>query len=77
MRFRGHLVFIGDEFTASDGEAFAEGFPKELGHGQSNRCKKLGREVWLSGSNTLLTRHPPEPPMNGGFYGENWVSGEH
>ncbi len=53
--FRGHLVVLCDEFTASDGEAFAEGF-KRLGLGKVIGKRTWGGEIWLSASNWLVDR---------------------
>ena len=53
--FRGHIVVITDEFTASDGEAFAEGF-KRLGLGKVIGTRTWGGEIWLSSSNMLVDR---------------------
>ena len=53
--FRGHLVLLCDEFTGSDGEAFAEGF-RRLGLGKVIGTRTWGGEVWLSFSNTLADR---------------------
>jgi len=50
--FRGHMVVLADESTASDGEAFAEGF-KRLGLGKVIGKRTWGGEIWLSGSNSL------------------------
>lgn len=49
--FRGHIVVLCDEQTASDGEAFTEGF-KRLGLGKVIGTRTWGGEVWLSFSNT-------------------------
>ncbi|RYG22631.1 protease, partial [bacterium] len=51
--FRGHMVVLCDEFTGSDGEAFAEGF-KRLGLGKVIGTRTWGGEIWLTGSNTML-----------------------
>jgi tricorn protease len=51
--FRGHLVVLVDQWTASDGEAFAEGF-KRLGLGKVIGTRTWGGEIWLSGSNVLV-----------------------
>ena len=51
--FRGHLVVLVDQWTASDGEAFAEGF-KRLGLGKVIGMRTWGGEIWLSGSNALV-----------------------
>jgi tricorn protease len=45
--FRGHMVVICDQHTASDGEAFAEGF-RRLGLGKIVGMRTWGGEVWLS-----------------------------
>lgn len=51
--FRGHVVVLVDEFTASDGEAFAEGF-KRLGLGKVIGTRTWGGEIWLTASNLLV-----------------------
>lgn len=48
--FNGHLVVLVDERTASDGEAFADGF-RRLGLGKAIGVRTWGGEVWLSSSN--------------------------
>ena len=53
--FRGHMVVLTDEFTASDGEAFAEGF-RRLGLGKIIGTRTWGGEIWLSSSNVLVDR---------------------
>jgi tricorn protease len=53
--FRGHLVVITDQFTASDGEAFSEGF-RRLGLGKIVGMRTWGGEIWLSSSNFLVDR---------------------
>ncbi len=50
--FRGHLVVLVDQKTASDGEAFADGF-KSLGLGKTIGMRTWGGEIWLSSSNRL------------------------
>jgi tricorn protease len=50
--FRGHIVVLCDERTASDGEAFTEGF-RRLGLGKVIGVRTWGGEIWLTGSNTL------------------------
>jgi tricorn protease len=49
--FRGHIIVLCDQWTASDGEAFTEGF-KRLGLGKVIGTRTWGGEVWLSFSNT-------------------------
>ncbi|HSG40908.1 MAG TPA: S41 family peptidase, partial [Thermoanaerobaculia bacterium] len=51
--FRGHLVVLVNESTASDGEAFAEGF-RRLGLGKVIGTRTWGGEIWLTGSNVLV-----------------------
>jgi tricorn protease len=53
--FRGHIVVICDEFTASDGEAFSEGF-RRLGLGKVIGTRTWGGEIWLSANNFLVDR---------------------
>jgi tricorn protease len=48
--FRGHIVVLCDHETASDGEAFSEGF-KRLNLGKVIGTRTWGGEIWLSGSN--------------------------
>jgi tricorn protease len=51
--FRGHMVVLVDQWTASDGEAFAEGF-RRLGLGKVIGMRTWGGEIWLSSSNVLV-----------------------
>jgi len=53
--FRGHIVVLCDEYTASDGEAFSEGF-RRLGLGKIIGTRTWGGEIWLSSSNVLVDR---------------------
>ncbi len=53
--FRGHMVVLVNERTASDGEAFAEGF-RRLGMGKVLGTRTWGGEIWLSSSNFLVDR---------------------
>ncbi len=53
--FRGHMVVLCDEWTGSDGEAFAEGF-RRLGLGKVIGTRTWGGEIWLTGSNSLADR---------------------
>jgi tricorn protease len=48
--FRGHIVVLCDQETASDGEAFSEGF-KRFKMGELIGMRTWGGEIWLSGSN--------------------------
>jgi tricorn protease len=51
--FRGHMVVLCNERTASDGEAFSEGF-RRLGLGKIIGTRTWGGEIWLSSSNFLV-----------------------
>ena len=53
--FQGPMVVLVNERTASDGEAFAEGF-RRLGLGKVIGTRTWGGEVWLSSSNNLVDR---------------------
>jgi tricorn protease len=48
--FRGHIVVLCDEQTASDGEAFTEGFER-FKMGKVIGTRTWGGEIWLTGSN--------------------------
>jgi tricorn protease len=50
--FRGHIVVLCDQLTASDGEAFSEGV-RRLGIGKLIGMRTWGGEIWLSANNTL------------------------
>ena len=67
--FRGHIVILVDENTASDGEAFADGF-KKLGLGTAIGMRTWGGEIWLSSSNRLTDNGLARAPMMG-VYGDN------
>ncbi len=51
--FRGHLVVLCNEKTASDGEAFCEGF-KRLGLGKVIGTRTWGGEIWLNAQRWLV-----------------------
>ena len=51
--FRGHIVVLCNEKTASDGEAFSEGI-KRLNIGKVIGTRTWGGEIWLSSSNRLV-----------------------
>lgn len=53
--FRGHLVVLVNESTASDGEAFAEGV-RRLKLGRVIGTRTWGGEVWLTASNVLVDK---------------------
>ena len=62
--FRGHMVVLCDARTASDGEAFAEGF-RRLGLGPVIGKRTWGGEIWLNSSNRLSDRGIARAPMSG------------
>jgi tricorn protease len=51
--FRGHMVILCDQTTASDGEAITEGF-RRLGMGKVIGMRTWGGEIWLSQDNILV-----------------------
>jgi tricorn protease len=53
--FRGHAVVLCNHRTASDGEAFSEGF-RRLGLGKVIGTRTWGGEIWLSSSNVLVDK---------------------
>ena len=61
---RGHLVVLVDENTASDGEAFADGF-RRLGLGKVIGTRTWGGEVWLSDVNRLTDGGVARAPQTG------------
>jgi tricorn protease len=62
--FRGPMAVLCDENTASDGEAFAEGF-KRLGLGKVIGTRTWGGEIWLSSNNQLTDRGLARAPQTG------------
>jgi tricorn protease len=62
--FRGHMVVLVDQRTASDGEAFADGF-RRLGLGEVIGKRTWGGEIWLSSSNRLSDGGLARAPMTG------------
>jgi tricorn protease len=62
--FRGHMVVLVDQNTASDGEAFADGF-RRLGLGEVIGMRTWGGEIWLSASNRLSDGGLARAPMTG------------
>ncbi len=53
--FRGHIVVLCNEYTASDGEAFSEGF-RRLGLGKVIGTRTWGGEIWLGMEDWLVDR---------------------
>lgn len=70
--FNGHMVVLINEYTASDGEAFAEGF-RRLGLGQVIGRRTWGGEIWLSGGNRLVDGGAASAPEFGVFKGDEWL----
>jgi tricorn protease len=70
--FRGHIVVLCNERTASDGEAFAEGF-RRLGLGPLIGKRTWGGEIWLTGSNTLADRGIATAAEIGVFADGKWL----
>src|SRR5258708_8129063 len=62
--FRGYVVVLCDQWTASDGEAFAEGF-RRLGLGKVIGMRTWGGEIWLSASNRLVDQGVATAAENG------------
>lgn len=71
--YRGHIVILVNENTASDGEAFADGF-KKLNLGTAIGTRTWGGEIWLSGANRLSDGGIARAPMNGVYSPEGeWI----
>ena len=62
--FRGHMVVLCNERTASDGEAFAEGF-RRLGYGVVIGPER--GEIWLSINNRLVDKGYASAAQSGVF----------
>ncbi len=62
--FRGHMVVLCNENTASDGEAFAEGF-RRLELGKVIGTRTWGGEIWLGSSNRLTDSGLARAPQTG------------
>ncbi len=69
--FRGHVVVLCDENTASDGEAFSEGI-KRLGLGKVIGTRTWGGEIWLSSDN-VLRDHGIATAAESGVYGPDGI----
>lgn len=70
--FRGHMVMLVDQETASDGEAVAEGF-RRLGLGVVIGMRTWGGEIWLSNVNTLSDGGVARAPMSGVYADGKWL----
>lgn len=64
--FRGPMIVLVNEYTASDGELFAEGF-RRLGLGKVVGNRSWGGEIWLSSSNFLVDRGIATAAENGTY----------
>ena len=62
--FNGHMVVLVNANTASDGEAFAEGF-RRLGLGNVIGTRTWGGEIWLGSANRLSDGGLARAPMTG------------
>ena len=62
--FRGHLVVLVNGRSASDAEAFAEGF-RRLGLGLVIGTRTWGGQIWLSADNVLVDRGVATAAENG------------
>lgn len=71
--FRGHMVVLVNEHTASDGEAFSEGF-RRLGLGKVIGTRTWGGGIWLS-NNTHLVDYGLARTAQTGMYDDagNWI----
>jgi tricorn protease len=75
--FRGHAVVLVDENTASDGEAFAEGF-RRLGLGKVIGVRTWGGEIWLDSQNRLSDGGLARAPSSGVYGAEGkWLIEQH
>ena len=72
--FRGHMIVLVNERTASDGEAFADGF-RRLGLGKIMGTRTWGGEIWLNGSLTVLVDRGNATAAMFGVYDEkgDWL----
>jgi tricorn protease len=71
--FRGHVVVLCNEHTASDGEAFSEGF-RRLGLGKVIGTRTWGGEIWLSADRWLVDRGMASAAETGVYGPEgNWL----
>jgi tricorn protease len=70
--FRGKIVVLMNERTASDGEAFAEGF-RRLGLGKLIGTRTWGGEIWLSSNNFLADRGIATAAEQGVYADGEWL----
>ncbi|WP_058185985.1 S41 family peptidase [Terracidiphilus gabretensis] len=70
--FRGHVVVLCDHETASDGEAFSEGF-RRLKLGKVIGMRTWGGEIWLSGSNVQADNGVATAAETGVYADGKWL----
>ena len=70
--FRGHIAVLVNSNTASDGEAFAEGF-RRLGLGKVIGKRTWGGEIWLSSNNRLSDGGIARAPQTGVYADGEWL----
>jgi len=70
--FRGHIVVLCDHETASDGEAFSEGF-KRLKLGKVIGERTWGGEIWLSFDNTQADNGIASAAETGVYADGKWL----
>lgn len=71
--FHGHMVVLCDEYTASDGETFCEGF-RRLDLGQIIGVRTWGGGIWLSYGNRLVDYGYAAAPQIGMYTAEGkWL----
>ncbi|MGB6975273.1 MAG: S41 family peptidase [Terracidiphilus sp.] len=70
--FRGHIVVLCDQQTASDGEAFTAGF-EHFKLGKVIGMRTWGGEIWLSFDNTQLDNGIATAAQLGVYAGGKWL----
>jgi tricorn protease len=70
--FRGHIVVLCDQETASDGEAFSLGF-QHFNMGKVIGMRTWGGEIWLSGSNRQADGGVATAAENGVYADGKWL----
>ena len=70
--FRGHIVVLCDHETASDGEAFSEGF-RRLKLGKVIGTRTWGGEIWLSGNNVQADNGVATAAETGVYADGKWL----
>ena len=68
--FRGHVVILINEETASDGEAFAEG-ARRLSIGTIIGTRTWGGEIWLSVSVRVIACRVRSTPIDPRYFLEH------